>query len=308
MSIVYSITDAASVSIISANVFIMAGGSDERTIGMLQLLKEKENNITSVILFQYDSFDISIVHNVLPSVKIVEIPINDDAIFFLECLRSNEQLFQSGEILIDITSIRIPEMFILLKYLKLLNIQKNLSIAYSTPVEYEFQAEPFTSYRSYYGNLRTIDLVGFGGLSKDMSHTQMIIFLGFEGVLSAKVNEDVQYEKLILVNNLPSFYEKYKDISAINNYDLLGSRHEKMMYVPANNPFETYNFLDEQLHENEPACIAPLSTKPVALGACLYALSHDSLRVVYPMADEYNHHRANSIHNTYLYSVPLKAK
>ena len=207
--------------------------------------------------------------------------------------------------IIDITSIRIPEMFVLLKSIKLLNEHVILSIAYSTPIEYEFDAEPFTSYHSYFGNLKTIDLVGFGGTSEDMSHTQMIIFLGFEGVLSAKVSEDVRYDKLTVVNNLPSFFEKYKDIGVINNFDLLARRHDKMRYVPANNPFETFNFLADQLKDEEPACVAPLSTKPVALGVCLYALAHDSLRVVYPTADEYKHHRANSVHNTYLYGIKL---
>lgn len=181
----------------------------------------------------------------------------------------------------------------------------HVQIAYSTPFEYEFSTEPFTSYHSYYGNLKTTDILGFGGLSGDMSHSQMIIFLGFEGVLSSKVNEDVKYDKLTLVNNLPSFFEKYKDICVINNDNLLNLSHEKLSYVPANNPFEIYNFLSEHLKEDEPACVAPLSSKPVALGVCLYALTHDNLRVVYPMADEYNYHRANSVHNTYLYDIPL---
>ena len=87
--------------------------------------------------------------------------------------------------------------------------------------------------------------------------------------------------------------------------DLLARRRDKLKYVPANNPFETFNFLAEQLDDNEPACIAPLSTKSVALGVCLCALNHDNLRVVYPTADEYKHHRSDSVHNTYLYSVKL---
>lgn len=127
--------------------------------------------------------------------------------------------------------------------------------------------------------------------------------MGFEGILSAKVNEDVRYSRLKLVNNLPSFYEKYKDICVINNYDLLTSGHEKVSYVPANNPFETYNFLSEQLSDGETACIAPLSAKPVALGVCMYALDHESVRVVYPIADAYTPHRANKTHSIYVYSL-----
>lgn len=305
MSLRYSIREASKVDHFAANVFVMAGGTDERSLGMLDTLSKTNNCIKSVVLLKYDSFDEQLVKEHLHDAEVVSISVDGDSCAFLLALQEHKSLFSTPNILIDITSIRIPEMFTLLKYLSVLGTHCYVDVAYSTPVEYEFQEEPFTSYHSYYGNLKTSDLIGFGGMSHDMSHTQMVIFLGFEGVLSTKVNEDVMYEKLTLVNNLPSFYEKYKDISVINNYDLLTSRHERMAYVPANNPFETYNYLSEQLEEDEVACVAPLSTKPVALGVCLYALNHDALRVVYPMAEKYNHHRANSIHNTYVYSIPM---
>ena len=78
----------------------------------------------------------------------------------------------------------------------------------------------------------------------------MIVFLGFEGILSSKVIEDIRYDNLLLVNNLPSFFPKYKDISMINNCELLTSHHSKLKYVPANNPFEAYNFLDAVIDES----------------------------------------------------------
>lgn len=305
MSILYGIAEASQVIKYDADVFIMASGSDDRAVAMLNWLSKAPNKVSKVLLLRYDAFDECILKTSFPSADIVTIDISGDMISFLSNLQVNENILKSQKIIIDITSIRIPEMFPLLKSIKLINEQACLEIAYSTPIEYEFDGEPFTSYHSYFGNLKTIDLVGFGGTSEDMSHSQMVIFLGFEGVLSAKVSEDVRYDKLTVVNNLPSFFEKYKDISVINNFDLLTRRHDKIRYVPANNPFETFNFLTSQLEDEEPACVAPLSTKPVALGVCLYALAHDNLRVVYPTADEYKHHRANSVHNTYLYSIKL---
>ena len=305
MSSLYSIIEASSIQEFDVDVFVLAGGTDDRALSMMQLLGTRVSHVSTILLLKYNEFDETPIRDLLKSAEIISIPVGNDSISFLAHLQRNKRLFRNKKVLIDITSIRIPEMFTLLKYIKIASEDIHLSIAYSTPFDYEFEAEPFTSYHSYYGNLNTIDLMGFGGISDDMSHSQMIIFLGFEGVLSEKVNEDVVYNKLTLVNNIPSFYEKYKDISVINNYNLLTSRHEKMAFVPANNPFETYNYLTEQLLDNEPACVAPLSTKPVALGVCLYALTHDSLRVVYPMAEEYNIHRAYSVHNTYIYTIQL---
>ena len=303
MGFLYSMNDANEVDYSSVSLFVLAGGVDERSAAMTKTLAEKPQHISKVLLLKYEDFDESALCAAFPEAEIIPLSVTGEQIEFLQKLQERKDLFENNNTLIDITSIRIPEMFMLFKFFRLTDQENQLFVAYATPVEYEFQEEPFTSYRSYYGNLKTMDLLGYGGMSDDMSHSQLVVFIGFEGILSAKVNEDIRYSKLKLVNNLPSFYEKYKDICVINNYDLLASRHEKLSYVPANNPFETYNFLSEQLSDGETACIAPLSAKPVALGVCMYALDHESIRVVYPVADAYTPHRANSIHSIYVYNL-----
>ena len=305
MSRIYSIEKTSSIENYSDEIFILAGDNDERAIASAKTISGKRNDIRTVLLIKYDTFDESVICELFPKANIRIIFATHDPVPFLEELHKNGDILLNSRLLIDITAIRVPELFILFKYLKLQGYSKAISVAYSTPMEYEFQDVPFTSYRSYYGNLKTIDLPGFGGMSDDMSHSQMFIFIGFEGMLSDKVNEDIKYDKLRLINNLPSIYEKYKDISVISNYNLLASGHERLMYVSANNPFEVYNFLMENIQDNETACVAPLSTKPVSLGVCLYALGHENLRVVYPVAEKYVPHRANSVHETYVYSVVL---
>ena len=303
MGFLYGMNSANEVDYLSVDLFILAGGIDERSAAMTHTLSEKTQHISKVLLLKYEDFDESTLSAAFPEAQIIPLNVTGGQVEFLQSLKEQEEYFKSDKILIDITSIRISEMFMLFKFFRLTDRENQISVAYATPVEYEFKEEPFTSYRSYYGNLKTMDLLGYGGMSDDMSHSQLVIFMGFEGILSEKVNEDVRYSKLRLVNNLPSFYEKYKDICVINNYELLTSSHEKISYVPANNPFETYNFLSEQLIDGEIACIAPLSAKPVALGVCLYALDHESVRVVYPTADEYSPHRANSTHSIYIYDI-----
>jgi len=305
MSVLYTIKEISEVEYSKVEVLVLGSGLDDRTLTVAENLSKTANHISTILLLSYGEYDSTKLQKLFPDISITIFYISEDSTKFLYDLQGCDIFSTPKNIMLDITSIRIPEMFLFMKYLRIKNIQNTIEVTYTTPLEYEFAEEPFTSYHSYYGNLRTDDLLGFSGTSEDMAHSQMIIFLGFEGVLSAKVNEDVKYSKLVLVNNLPSFFEKYKDISVINNFELLSNRHDDMNYVPANNPFETYNFLNEKLDENELACIAPLSTKPVALGVCLYALSHESLRVVYPTADEYNFHRTNSVHETYIYTIPL---
>lgn len=305
MSQFYTTIDVEQINEYLSEIFILADGRDERASTMAKKMSISKNHVKKVLLLKYHVEETIPIASLFPVAEVVVYNVTSKPTDFLEQLILLKDFFSSEKILIDITSIHIQEMFTLLKYFKVTVNKKELDVSYSMPFEYEFSAEPFTSYRSYYGNLKTNDLLGFGGISEGMAHSQMVVFLGFEGVLSSKVTEDIQYEELLLVNNLPSFFPKYKDICVINNYDLLTSRHSKIAYVPAENPFATYNFLDGIFQEGEYACIAPLSTKPVALGVCLYAMEHNSLRVVYPMSEEYNPHSTNSVLNTYLYKILL---
>lgn len=306
MSIYYKISPASEINAQSYDIFILANGSDDRTLEMARILNQKSTDIQTIVLLKYqDDITASEIEKLFPSAQILPIVIDQSQTKFVKNLQNISDKLCSEKILIDISCIHIPEMFILLKYLKTSNPKYKVDIAYSTPFDYEFPEEPFTSYCSYYGNLKTTDLLGFGGVSDGSAHSQMIVFLGFEGVLASKVTEDIQYEELLLVNNLPSFFPKYKDICVINNYDLLSTHRSKLLYVPANNPFETFNFLNSVFDGESSICIAPLSTKPVALGVCLYAMAHNTLRVVYPISEQYNHHRTNKVLNTNIYSIPL---
>lgn len=69
--------------------------------------------------------------------------------------------------------------------------------------------------------------------------------------------------------------------------------------------FTYYN--DSVFDGKSSLCVAPLSTKPVALGVCLYAMSHKTLRIVYPTSEHYNDHRTNKVLNTNIYSIPLQS-
>ena len=191
-------------------------------------------------------------------------------------------------------------------YIRLQEIQ-HVDIAYSIPFDYVFYKEPFTSYHSYNGDLKMYELLGFSGPGESLEYKDLYMFLGFEGALGLKVSENCQYTNLILVNNLPSFFQKYKDISVINNYQLLQAKHQ-FLYTPADNPYETYNLLDSIIGEKDQSiCIAPLSTKPVALGVCMFALKHDNIRIVYPIpvTNDYLMDNTLETYRTNVYAISI---
>ena len=118
--------------------------------------------------------------------------------------------------------------------------------------------------------------------------------------------EEAAYKHLTFVNSLPSLSQKYKDISILNNRSSIkGKKYDSILYAPADNPFEVYNFLEKKYADESSICISPLATKPVALGVCMFALNYEKVRIVYPISDVYSSHVTNQVTKILVYEVSL---
>lgn len=302
----YSMIEFDKIKVFSNNsTFICSINKEERSIKAIDYLISKDVTFKSIILIDYKMIDLKKVP-ILSKLDcdITTICITNNPADFLEELKKIPMDILTNDILLDISGIRTPEMFMLLKYLKVKSIEK-INVLYSVPYDYVFEQEPFTSYKSCYGDLTTFELLGFGGSSlMDAEDCDLFIFLGFDGALSLKVIENCSYHELKIVNNLPALFPKYKDISILTNYNLMSLKH-KSLFIPADNPFEVFNMLYEQIPSGKNACIAPLSTKPSSLGVCLYALTNENIRVVYPTSHNYNSRRTTNTYKTFQYEIFL---
>lgn len=279
--------------------------NESRALALLDYINGFSNELETVMMIRYENIHVSkAVEEKLKKYKLLYIEATSNPYDFLKNLKNIENSFWETGMLFDISCVRVPELFTLLGYIKKNSIMTTVDIAYSIPYDYEFPLEPFTSYRSYLGDLKMHEMLGFSGRETDADENSLFLFMGFEGAMGLKVVEDSTYNNLILVNNLPSFYPKYKDISVINNFQLMERKH-RYIYTPADNPFETYNILEKHVNLDECVTIAPLSTKPVALGICLFALEHKNIRVVYPVSSKYNYSSTTDIYKTVIYSVNL---
>ena len=305
MNNVYSMEPISEKHLEKKNAFVFSYNHESRSKAIIDFMKSHDNSIESVLIIKYGEIELDsgICEN-LRNYKKYFIKVTNEPYDFVNGLKSIPCDFWCSDILLDISCIRIPEMFTLMKFLKECPDVDSVDVVYSMPYDYIFNAEPFTSYKSYLGDLTMYEVLGFSGTNENSQEKKLYLFMGFEGALGLKVVEDSTYTKLVLVNNLPSFFPKYKDISVINNYELMKNHHD-YIYTPADNPFETYNLLDKITDSNSSICIAPLSTKPVALGICLFALSHSEIRVVYPISSEYSQESTIETYKSIVYHVNL---
>lgn len=302
---IYSMELLAEKHLENKKAVVFSYNRESRSRAIIDFITEYENSIESVLILIYGDITIdSDVEKKLSNYNNYLIKVTCEPYDFVNGMKSIPPNFWCDNMLLDISCIKIPEMFTLMKFLKESPNINSVDVVYSMPYDYIFNAEPFTSYKSYLGDLTMYELLGYSGTTEKSQEKNLYLFMGFEGALGLKVIEDSTYTKLVLVNNLPSFFPKYKDISVVNNYELM-KNHHNYIYTPADNPFETYNLLDKIVDPTSSTCIAPLSTKPVALGICLFALSHSEIRIVYPISSEYSQESTIKTYKSTVYHVDL---
>lgn len=213
-------------------------------------------------------------------------------------------------IAVDISCFTKPYFFALLKFLKEQEQVAHVTVLYTEPLSYLFSAGDYRSYHSTSGALSVMEMPGFPGSDTRTTNRLLVIMLGFDGELSSHVYDAIAPDELIVINGFPSYSPKFKDISLMNNEKLLGAGElssASMEFSCADNPFEIFNLL-ELLRRQRPDSffnVAPLGTKPMALGACLFALNTPGVRVVYPFPEEYAYQTTIDCWNSWAYEIPL---
>lgn len=300
----------------SFDIFLLAGGSDYRAYEILRIMKIKNISINKILFFDFNeriqSIDCSDPYfeykkigfdNISPISCFIKDPNS--------CLNNliilEKEISTSSKIAIDISCFTKPYFFYLIKLFKERFKIKSINVFYTEPQSYLFPRGVFSSYHSSTGPLTILEIPGFSGYEARGEKRVLVILLGFEGDLSKEINEDISPSETLVVNGFPSYMPKFKDISLIVNEKLAGDKNVEVRFSRANNPFETFNLLESIKKQNENAFIniAPLGTKPMALGACLFALNYQKVRVVYPFPETYKKETTNKCWNSWQYIIPL---
>lgn len=165
-----------------------------------------------------------------------------------------------------------------------------------------------SSYHESSGPITIEEIPGFTGVKERSGDIILIVQLGFEADSLDEINVDVVPNESFLINGFPSYSPKFKDFSLVINEYYTRNKDSVILYSRANNPFEIFNLL-EQIKSNFKNAflnIAPLGTKPMALGACLFAIHNPEVRVIFPFSESYESITTDNCWNSWMYKVPLK--
>jgi len=221
---------------------------------------------------------------------------------------------------IDITGFLIPHMLFTIRYLQKKRNINYINIIYTEPQKYI--EEENTSFSDYFYDVTQVS--GYGGSpNTNMNNDLLIISSGYDDSRITDVAGKKKHARKIQLFGFPplqadmfqeNMLKAYKAESAVGiegfkNLDL-------NLYAPANDPFVTAQTIKKFIEREERyqsftnIYLAPVSTKPHALGMGLYCLWEYSrgskpLSIVYPVCDKYYGNTCVGISKIWKYHIEL---
>lgn len=214
----------------------------------------------------------------------------------------------------DITGFSIPNIYQLMNVFRnVLNVEF-LDVFYTEPKLYIYEEGYFDAYHKDMGERSCAPIIGYCNVGEDEKEI-LIIFLGFDGGLADLVyfklgEEGKEIIQTLVVNGFPSYTAKLKDVSLFNNEGLINKiERENMFRAAADNPFDTYNLLCSLLEKSDGILLnlCTIGSKPMALGACLFALEHlENVKVTYPFYEKKRFDHEEEAGKTWKYVISLR--
>lgn len=255
------------------NVIIVGSTLDDRGTYIRELIGRSSKSV--VIEVSYDAENINFI-------------IDGNSIPFRNINSTLDTIIGApDEILIDTTTVGVAELLYILRWLKKYNRSTNVKMTYIEPGKYPPLNEANNEFGRHTFNLSSHSLgykslPGFTVTSNSKSH--LIALLGFERVRLGQLLENDEgafIGSLTPVFGVPGFKPSYDKHSAFQNIESILAKGEKPEFSSANNPFETYSKLEylRSCYPDTVINIAPIGTKPMAIGACLFALKNIGKKV-----------------------------
>lgn len=194
------------------------------------------------------------------------------------------QLAGAKRVLIEATTLSVPEILYIVAAATIENVTE-LRLVYVEPIEYRRRiVGKLCDHRDFdlSDNRRYRSIPMF---QTDLNQTvpgTAVFFLGFEGARLGQAIEQeevLQYWKKHMVIGVPAFEPGWEIDTMANNIQYLCEK-DQAQFVAASSVAGAYHLLCNLRHqdkEHKSILVAPLGTKPHAIGAILFLIEYDSM-------------------------------
>jgi len=293
----------------SIDIFIFGDSTDERVLHLPKKLFPVFKGVA--YKFSYDVTGESCIISRVSSVKsVVEELYSGDITVGLSPIL--ERIGVLGKrVLVDITGMKHPAFFYLFKLLIEEHKPGFLFAGYSEPKRYvpHGSTEVEERFQLFEGYLGVHALPGFTRLPNTEMSKLLVAFLGFEGTRLQHVYDDQQPGdgNIVAVVGFPAFRPGWQNLTiAANEPALYSTRSYRFLRsATAFSPFDAYRVLcDLRLDRpKQHLVVAPLGTRPHALGAALYAIKNSDAYLLYDFPIEVVEHRTERVGKCHIYHL-----
>ncbi|MDR2411040.1 MAG: hypothetical protein LBE13_23420 [Bacteroidales bacterium] len=266
------------------SVYIYGISPEERSYAIVDFLKEKFKNTKFIKIVPVDDEKDVIM-------------INDTGNHYsLRNSNAMESLFatyESSVIYIDSSGLDNRISASLLKNVVSFSQKKQLEINVIYVEPYSYKIEQFKSEGVFNDLSEKIDeiepLPGFANIIPDTDDMKFVALLGFEGGRFTYLLERIQppRDRIIPVIGVPGFRFEYPFVALWGNRLPLEETNswDNILYITSNSLVDVFFLLEKILYqtsENAKITLAPIGTKPHAIGAILFAIKHPKrVEIVY---------------------------
>ena len=260
----------------------------------------KNELLSSQELIKYNEIKEISSNKGISSIKTISVEDSNFGVYLKE-----EGITNTSTVAVDISSMNFWELSGLMHFLlKIIPVQR-VDILYTEPDLYHYEDNNISQYAN--GNsIVSVNYLKNYYSTKTTDDEILVSLIGFQKNVNKLMKDLFEISGHYSVNGFPSFYPKAKDISQVNNADFLAEIEPANRFsAEATNPFITYNTLVEINKAANGAFmnICPMCSKPMAVGACLYALCFpETTRIVYPY-EETVITKSDGVGRTYCYSI-----
>jgi hypothetical protein len=155
-----------------------------------------------------------------------------------------------------------------------------VQILYIEPKEYKFHDSSITTYDEFSLSDKFLQYPPLPGytINSELEDIDLIAFLGFEKTRLGQIfaQEETIYQNFTPVIPLPGFLPGWENRSINNHLKFFSPKYSfsEIKYVAANNPYQAYTLLEKISSSRKNFRIAPIGTKPNAIGCAIFLVNH----------------------------------
>lgn len=256
------------------STYIYGYSLENRSHDVVDILKQKYNNTVKFIQLELVNGEKDVVEN--------KISLQKYSLRSKANIASLLNTHSSSTIYIDVSGLNNRVSASLLNNILPGDTAKNVLIIYAEPNSYKI--EQFKSESVFIDLSEKIDgiepLPGFANIIPDEDDYKFIALLGFEGGRFTHLINNIQPadDNIIPIFGVPGYRMEYPFVAFWGNRNALISTKAwaNVKYAAANSLVDIFMLL-KKIKNESPNCklkLAPIGTKPHAIGAILFAIKH----------------------------------